>query len=63
MDKTRVAVVFSRLSVGDAVEKAKTETRQYAKRQSTWLKSNMITWKQIDMKESKRNFTDIFSLI
>jgi tRNA dimethylallyltransferase len=27
-----------------AIEKAKTETRQYAKRQMTWQKGNMITW-------------------
>ncbi|MCP4932735.1 MAG: tRNA (adenosine(37)-N6)-dimethylallyltransferase MiaA [bacterium] len=50
-------------SIKDAVEKAKTETRQYAKRQSTWLKSNMITWKSINLKEMQRKEVDLFSLI
>lgn len=31
-------------SLEQAVERGKTETRQYAKRQMTWLRSNMITW-------------------
>jgi tRNA dimethylallyltransferase len=35
------------LSLEKAVSAAKTETRQYAKRQLTWLKSNMIAWKPI----------------
>ncbi len=50
-------------SIEDAVEKAKTETRQYAKRQSTWLKGNMIAWKHLDLKELERNKMDLFSLI
>ena len=28
-----------------AVEAAKTETRRYAKRQMTWARSHMISWK------------------
>ena len=31
-----------------AVAAAKAETRQYAKRQLTWLRRNMIAWKSID---------------
>lgn len=30
-----------------ALEAAKTETRQYAKRQLTWMRRNMISWKSI----------------
>jgi tRNA dimethylallyltransferase len=30
-----------------AVSRAKAETRQYAKRQETWIRSNMSTWKPI----------------
>lgn len=35
------------LSLVAAVEEAKTETRHYAKRQVSWAKRNMITWRQI----------------
>jgi tRNA dimethylallyltransferase len=37
----------------EAAERSKAETRQYAKRQVTWLKSNMISWKWIDAQEMK----------
>ena len=40
-----------KLSRLEAIERAQTETRQYAKRQSTWIKSNMITWKHINLKD------------
>ncbi len=36
-------------SQDEAIERAKTETRQYAKRQNTWLKSNMIAWNAISL--------------
>lgn len=34
-----------------AAEAAKTETRRYAKRQITWLKRNMMSWKWINAQE------------
>ena len=37
-----------------AAEPAKAETRQYAKRQLTWLRRNMIAWKIIDTQEMER---------
>lgn len=36
-----------------AVETAKAETRQYAKRQATWLRSNMNAWKWIPTQQMK----------
>lgn len=39
------------LTLADAIDMAKTETRQYAKRQMTWLRGNMITWRWINLKE------------
>lgn len=33
----------------DAMVRAKVMTRQYIKRQTTWLRKNMISWKHIDM--------------
>ena len=47
----------------DAVARAKSETRHYAKRQLTWAKSNMIAWKRITVKDSERFMSNIFSFI
>ncbi len=38
------ALLEGRLSRDEAAAQAKAETRQYAKRQLTWLRRNMITW-------------------
>jgi tRNA dimethylallyltransferase len=35
----------------EAIEEAQTETRQYAKRQLTWARGNMIAWRWISEKE------------
>ena len=57
------AFLAGKCSQDDATTKAKTETRQYAKRQNTWLNGNMITWKPVNLKEMKRNECDILSFI
>ena len=36
-----------------AIETASAETRQYAKRQLTWLKSNMHSWRSLSTQETK----------
>lgn len=41
-----------------AIERTRLDTRQYIKRQRTWLKRNMISWNAIDAKEMKIN-TDL----
>jgi tRNA dimethylallyltransferase len=41
------ACLAGRVSLEDATDAAKTETRQYAKRQLTWLRRNMISWTPI----------------
>lgn len=46
-----------------AANASKTETRQYIKRQLTWLKRNMITWKLLHTKEIERIKLDHFTLI
>jgi tRNA dimethylallyltransferase len=38
----------------EAVAAAKLETRQYAKRQMTWFRRNMIAWQKVCAKEMKR---------
>ncbi len=42
------------LSLDEAVAAAKADTRQYAKRQLTWLRRNMIAWKRIHSQETER---------
>jgi tRNA dimethylallyltransferase len=39
------ACLGGRMSLAEAAERAQTETRQYAKRQRTWLGRNMMSWK------------------
>jgi len=46
-----------------AVMAAKTETRNYAKRQLTWLRRNMITWNAISAKEIESLAPEIFNNI
>ena len=42
-----IAAVRGEVSVADAVSRAKAETRQYIKRQTTWAKGNMMSWNYI----------------
>jgi tRNA dimethylallyltransferase len=43
--KPMLAHLAGASSRAEALEQSKAETRQYAKRQVTWLRRNMITWK------------------
>jgi tRNA dimethylallyltransferase len=52
-----------KLTRKEAVAAAQTETRQYAKRQLTWGRGNMITWKWISTKDLEFNGPDIVSFI
>ena len=47
----------------EAVERVKTDTRRYAKRQETWAKSNMIAWNHILKKDSESFVSNILSFI
>jgi len=42
------AVIRGEVTAAVAVEKAKTESRRYAKRQSTWFRHQMPDWRRID---------------
>ncbi len=57
------AYLSGNLSKTEAVEKAKAETRQYAKRQSTWIRGNMISWNKVVLKDMKTCAADFFSII
>ena len=58
-----LAHLDGRLSREAAIAAAQTETRQYAKRQLTWARGNMISWKWITEKETESNAEDFVSFI
>ena len=49
-----VAHLAGSMSLGDAAAGAKAETRQYAKRQMTWLRRKMISWNRIETQQIER---------
>ncbi len=57
------AYLRGQLSVEEAVSKAKTATRRYAKRQYTWINGHMIAWNKIYEQDSEQNSSKIFSII
>jgi tRNA dimethylallyltransferase len=50
-----------RITVTAAAEAAKTETRRYAKRQMTWLRRNMMSWKWLSEQQMKSIATELDS--
>lgn len=57
------AVARSEIELADAILGAKTETRQYIKRQQTWIKRHMITWRRFSSQEMEINIADAMSFI
>lgn len=51
------------MSLEEAVEAGQTETRQYAKRQLTWLRGNMIAWKHIETQQMQNIDATIASFV
>lgn len=58
-----LGLVAGEITEDEAREAAKAETRQYIKRQETWLKRYMITWSAIKTKETVSSLRDIFAFI
>ncbi|MBS0240108.1 MAG: tRNA (adenosine(37)-N6)-dimethylallyltransferase MiaA [Proteobacteria bacterium] len=56
-------LIAGEATVEQALEEAKAETRQYIKRQETWLKRHMISWKSVETKETESYLRDIFAFI
>jgi tRNA dimethylallyltransferase len=55
--------VAGELTRAAAVAAGQAETRQYAKRQLTWMRSNMIAWKSIDAQEMQKSEADFVSFV
>jgi tRNA dimethylallyltransferase len=58
-----MALLAGRVERERAVEAAKAETRGYARRQLTWMKGNMMSWKSITAQQMERFQATDFSLI
>ena len=43
-----------RKNIDDVIEKISIKTRQYAKRQSTWARGNMISWLKLSPQDLKK---------
>ena len=55
--------LIGNVSMDEAIEKSKTESRRYAKRQMTWQKGNLITYNLINEQQSERKLVNILSKI
>ena len=58
-----IAAVERKCSFEEAVGAAKLETRHYVKRQETWFKRQMISWRHINAQHMERNMAEIFAFI
>ncbi len=58
-----VAHLAGRTTQSEAVARAKAETRQFAKRQETWLRRHMVTWNAIGAQETESAAADCFAFI
>jgi len=47
----------------DAVDRGKVQTRQYVKRQETWLKRYMVAWIDVSAQQMERNGQEIIAII
>ncbi|MBL1241650.1 MAG: tRNA (adenosine(37)-N6)-dimethylallyltransferase MiaA [OCS116 cluster bacterium] len=55
--------LIGNVSMDEAIEKSKTESRRYAKRQMTWQKGNLITYNSVTEQQSERKLVNILSKI
>ncbi len=58
-----MAAVAGKLLIQDAIVQAQTETRQYLKRQVTWLRRNMITWNNVNTKSKESSVVSSIAFI
>lgn len=58
-----LGVLRGDMSLEEAVAASQAETRQYIKRQETWLRSHMISWTRVETKDMESSMRDIFAFI
>lgn len=57
------AALEGEISLDEAIARGKLQTRQYVKRQETWLKRYMIAWMTVNKQQMKRNGQEIIAII
>ncbi len=58
-----LAAVCGQMELAEAMTQAKAETRQYIKRQDTWFRKNMISWKPISSQQMESNNDALLAFI
>jgi tRNA dimethylallyltransferase len=58
-----LAALSCESSLDDAIAAAKLETRQYIKRQDTWFRRYMISWKHLETQFTESNLSHIIAFI
>jgi tRNA dimethylallyltransferase len=58
-----IAALRGEMPIADAVMTAKAQTRQYIKRQETWIGRNMIAWENIKTQQMESNKSEIIAFI
>ncbi len=58
-----LAALRGELTLAAAVAEGKLETRQYVKRQSTWLKRHMMSWNSVNSQQMESCRSDILALV
>lgn len=58
-----MAAAAGKMPVGAAIAQAKAETRQYLKRQTTWLRRNMIAWNDVSTQDNEQSLASAFAFI
>ena len=61
--RSLIAAAHKTVALEAASIQAKAETRHYAKRQMTWLRRNMIAWKNINKQYYESNMAELFAFI
>lgn len=58
-----LAHVAGDLTLEQAIEASKTQSKQFAKRQSTWFRNQMIAWKSVSAQHLESNIPEIFAFV
>ena len=58
-----IAAVRGEMAVEAAVQRGKAETRQYLKRQETWIKRHMISWTGVSLQQIERLPQEVIAFI
>ena len=58
-----IAVTRGALTLADAIAQGQAETRQYIKRQETWIRRNMISWNNVFTQEAQKSVASAITFI